>query len=298
MSTPTTPFATEAVPSASPTAAPRRRRVPRWSVGTWIAVGFGVLILGAAIFAGRVVPYDPTDIVGMPSQPPSGEHWGGTDSTGMDVFSRTVAAARIDVLIALCATVLATGAGVLVGMLIGMNEAGRGPLGLSARGISRGLDLLEAVPTIIISLVVVAFFGMSNVTMVIALAVILTPIQARLTRTEVLRVRTEAYLDAARQTGLGEVAVTLRHALPNSIRPALENSSVVFGITIVLTAALGFLGVGLPPPTPEWGSMITRGAGDAAVGRWWSAGFPAVALCVTVGTVSVLARRFILDRSR
>lgn len=298
MSAPTTHFASEPVPSAAPTEAPPRRRGPRWSVGTWIAVGFGVLILGAAIFAERVVPYDPTDIVGMPSQPPSGEHWGGTDSTGMDVFSRTVAAARIDVLIALFATVLATSAGVLVGMLIGMNEAGRGPLGLFARGISRGLDLLEAVPTIIISLVVVAFFGMSNVTMVIALAVILTPIQARLTRTEVLRVRTEAYLDAARQTGLGEVAVTLRHALPNSIRPALENSSVVFGITIVLTAALGFLGVGLPPPTPEWGSMITRGAGDAAVGRWWSAGFPAVALCVTVGTVSVLARRFILDRSR
>lgn len=293
-----TQFPNEPVAPASPTAAPRRRRGPRWSVGTWIAVGFGVLILGAAIFAARVVPYDPTDIVGMPSQPPSGEHWGGTDSTGMDVFSRTVAAARIDVLIALCATVLATSTGVLVGMLIGMNEARRGPLGLSARGISRGLDLLEAVPTIIISLVVVAFFGMSNVTMVIALAVILTPIQARLTRTEVLRVRTEAYLDAARQTGLGEVAVTLRHALPNSIRPALENSSVVFGITIVLTAALGFLGVGLPPPTPEWGSMITRGAGDAAVGRWWSAGFPAVALCVTVGTVSVLARRFIIDRNR
>lgn len=298
MSASPTHFASEPAPSAAPTQAPRRRRGPRWSVGTWIAVGFGVLILGAAIFAEWVVPYDPTDIVGMPSEPPSGEHWGGTDSTGMDVFSRTVAAARIDVLIALCATVLATSAGVLVGMLIGMNEAGRGPLGLSARGISRGLDLLEAVPTIIISIVVVAFFGMSNVTMVIALAVILTPIQARLTRTEVLRVRNEAYLDAARQTGLGEVAVTLRHALPNSIRPALENSSVVFGITIVLTAALGFLGVGLPPPTPEWGSMITRGAGDAAVGRWWSAGFPAVALCITVGTVSVLARRFILDRSR
>ena len=107
MSAPITHFASEPVPSAAPTETPRRRRGPRWSVGTWIAVGFGVLILGAAIFAEWVVPYDPTDIVGMPSQPPSGEHWGGTDSTGMDVFSRTVAAARIDVLIALCATVLA-----------------------------------------------------------------------------------------------------------------------------------------------------------------------------------------------
>ena len=136
MSAPTTQLATEPVAPAAPPETPRRRRGPRWSVGTWIAVGFGVLILGSAIFAEWVVPYDPTDIVGMPSQPPSGEHWGGTDSTGMDVFSRTVAAARIDVLIALCATVLATSAGVLVGMLIGMNEAGRGPLGLSARGIS------------------------------------------------------------------------------------------------------------------------------------------------------------------
>lgn len=275
---------------------PRRKRTRRLSVGDWIALSLGGLILFVAIFGPWITPYDPTDIVGRPSQAPSGEFWAGTDQTGMDVFSRTLAGTQIDVLIALFATVLATTAGITIGLLIGMNESRRDLVGLGARGGSRFLDLMEAVPVVIVSLVVVAFFGINQVTMVIALAIILTPIQARLTRTEVLKVRTEAYLDAARQAGMSEMAVTVRHVLPNSMRPALQNASVVFGLTIVLTAALGFLGVGMPPPTPEWGSMITRGAGDAGVGKWWSAGFPALALCLTVSVVAVLARRFVINR--
>lgn len=265
---------------------------------TMAALGLGSIIVLLALFGEWIAPHDPTTIVGLPSQPPSADHWGGTDQTGMDVFSRTLAGTRVDVLIALGATMLASTAGICIGLSIGMNEARRDALGFVGRGISRFLDLLEAVPTIITSLVVVAFFGVNQMTMILALAIILTPMQARLTRTEVLRVRTEAYLDAARQTGLNEFAVTVRHVLPNSIRPALQNASVVFGICIVLTAALGFLGVGLAPPTPEWGSMISRGASDAAVGKWWSAAFPAAALCLTVVTVSILARKAIARSMR
>lgn len=267
------------------------RRLAWPGTGTALALASAAVIVLCTVLGEWLAPYSATQIVGPPSHPPSGDFWLGTDQTGMDVFSRTIVAARIDVLIALSATTAATAAGVLAGLLIGMNESRRNLLGYLARGCSRFLDLLEAVPTIIVSLVVVAFFGINQVTLVVALAVILTPIQARLTRTEVLRVRTEAYLDAARQAGLSEFEVTRKHVLPNSVLPALQNSSVVFGITIVLTAALGFLGVGLPPPTPEWGSMITRGTGDAAVGKWWAATAPALALCITVATVSVLARR-------
>lgn len=270
----------------------RRSRRPRLGVLTWLAlVSAGVIVL-LALIGPYIGPYDPTDIVGRPSQPPSAQFWAGTDQTGMDVFSRTMAGTRIDVIIALASTAVATTVGVALGLIIGMNEAGRSLVGFLARGCSRFLDLMEAVPVVIISLVIVSFFGINTMTMIVALSIILMPIQARLVRTEVLRVRSEAYLDAARQAGLTEREIIVRHVLPNSTRPALQNTSVVFGITIVLTAALGFLGVGLAPPTPEWGSMITRGAGDAAVGKLWAAGVPSIALCITVATVSILARRF------
>ncbi|GAA4545929.1 ABC transporter permease [Pseudonocardia xishanensis] len=286
-------------PQAAPTTtadpvAPRTRRL---GVGSWIATGILALVLLAALVGPLLTPYDPTDVVGLPSRAPSAEHWGGTDSTGMDVFSRTLAGTRIDVVIAAMATLLATVLGIAVGLGVGMNESRRGPVGVLARGVSRLLDLLQAIPVVIIGLVVVSFFGTSTPTMIVALAVILMPIQARLTRSEVLRVRGDAYLDAARQAGRHELRLIVRHVLPNSVRPALLNVSVILGISIVLTASLGFLGVGLPPPTPEWGSMIAHGAGDAAVGKWWSAAFPAAALCVTVAASSVLTHRLTVDRT-
>jgi len=159
-------------------------------------------------------------------------------------------------------------------------------IGLVARGLSRSLDLLQAIPAVVIALALVAFFGTSILSMTVALTIILAPNQARLVRTEVLRVRSEAYLDAARMAGERELAITIRHVFPNSSWPALENASLVFGAAILLTATLGFLGVGLRPPTPEWGSMISTGASDAAVGRWWSALFPALAI---VGAVAAFA---------
>lgn len=243
-----------------------------------------------AIIGPWIAPHDPTSVVGGPSSSPSWEFWAGTDASGMDVFSRTLAGARIDVLIAAGVTILATVGGIILGLAIGMNESGFGPRGFIARGAARFLDLMEAVPTVIVALVVVSFFGTSSMTMIVTLALILAPIQARLVRTEVLRVRSDAYLDAGRQAGLSEIALVIRHVLPNSSIPALQNASVIFGLTIILTAALGFLGVGLPPPTPEWGSMITRGAGDAAMGKLWSAGVPALALCLTVASVAVVGR--------
>jgi peptide/nickel transport system permease protein len=186
---------------------------------------------------------------------------------------------------------ISTVAGIAVGLVIGMNESRGGVIGFAARGLSRGLDLVQAVPAVVIALALVAFFGTTIFSMTIALAVILGPNQARLVRTEVLQVRTEAYLDAARMAGERELTLTVRHVLPNASWPALENTTLVFGAAILLTATLGFLGVGLKPPTPEWGSMISTGASDAAVGRWWSALFPAVAIVIAVGAFSIAGQR-------
>jgi len=264
-----------------------------------LVLGLGLVALLLVAVAGPwVVPQDPTSVVGPPSNPPDGQFWAGTDQSGLDVFSRTVVATRVDVLIAAAVAVLATAAGVVIGLGVAMNESRPSVAGFAARAGARFLDLLEAVPTIVVGLVAVSFFGVTRPTLILALALIVTPMQARLVRTEALRVRSEAYLDAARQAGLGEVRLIVRHVLPNSVVPALQNASVLFGFAIILVAALGFLGVGLPPPTPEWGSMITDGAGDASTGRFWAAGFPAVALCLTVALISVLGARLSGTRRR
>jgi peptide/nickel transport system permease protein len=236
-----------------------------------------------------LIPMDPIRVVTRPGLAPGGEYLFGTDTAGMDVFSRTIVATRTNVIIAGLVAVGATVTGLVLGLLIGMNESRRGPIGVAARGMSRVIDLLQAVPAVVVAMVAVSFYGVDMVTLIATMALILAPNQARLVRSEVLRVREEAYLDAGRMGGLREGRLTVRHVLPNSSWPALENFPVVFAVGVVLTAALGFIGVGLPPPTPEWGSMIARGVSDGLVGRWWPSAFPALALALTVAGVSAAA---------
>jgi peptide/nickel transport system permease protein len=126
--------------------------------------------------------------------------------------------------------------------------------------------------------------------------VVLLPSQARVVRSETLRVRGEAYVEAARISGFSEPRLIVRHVLPNVSWPALENTTLQFGSAIFVVAALGFLGIGLPVPTPEWGSMISVGAPAAAVGRWWPALFPAAALALTVVCFAVLGHRLFSGR--
>jgi peptide/nickel transport system permease protein len=260
-----------------------------WPRLRWLRLLPAMLLLLLVAIGPLIVRYNPVRIAGPGSVAPDGRFWMGTDPSGLDVYSQVMTATRLNFTIAVLVMLLSTAAGIVVGLLIGMNESRRGPLGLAARGIGRFVDFAQAIPAIVIGLVMVSFFGASAMTLVVAIAMILTPIQARLVRIEVLKVRGEAFLDAARMAGTGEFALTWRHVLPNAARPAIANASVIFGVSIILTAALGFLGAGLPPPTPEWGSMIARGATDAAVGRWWSATFPFLALIFSVVAVSLAA---------
>jgi peptide/nickel transport system permease protein len=267
-----------AVAIAPPRALPDLRR--------WVpAIPFAVLLL-MAVIGPLLAPWDPESVVATPSSPPSAAHWFGTDTNGMDVLSRTLTAFRLDVAIALSVTVLATLAALVVGLVTGMNEARRGPVGMLARGGARGIDLLQAVPAMIGGLVLLSFFGRDPVVMVLSLALMTLPMQARLVRVEVLRVRSEGYVDAARMAGETEAALMRRHVLPNAAHAALENTSSIFGIAIIFCAGLGFLGVGIAPPTPEWGTMLSLGSTDAAVGRWWSALFPALALGLSVAAAA------------
>ncbi|MEV8547997.1 ABC transporter permease [Streptomyces sp. NPDC051572] len=287
---------TEPNPAESPGAEAATTEEPTRSRTLQKLASFGALVpallfLLLALVGPWITPWNPTEAVASPHVKPGASHWFGTDASGLDIFSRVLAAARNDIQIALTTAVIATVIGVALGLLIGMNESKGRLLGPSARFMARALDLMQAIPTVVIGLVLVAFFGASVRTLIISLAVILFPIQARLVRTEVLRVRSEAYLDAARMSGESEFRLTVRHVLPNSSWPALENSTVLFSVAILITSALGFLGVGLQPPTPEWGSMIAGGASDAAVGRWWSGLFPALAMTLCVVAYSNAGHR-------
>lgn len=255
----------------------------------FLRLGPAACVVLLAVSGPWIVAYDPTKVVGPTSSPPSAEFWFGTDTAGLDVYSQLVAAARLDLVMALAVIAIATGIGIVLGLLLGVNEADRGPLGLFSRGIARIIDFIQAVPAVIFGLVAVSFYGQHASTLVFAVGLALCPVQVRLVRTEVLRVRSEAYIEAARLSGLSEFELAVHHILPNSCWPAIENATVLFGTSIIIMWALGFIGVGLPPPIPEWGSMMSRGATDAAVGRWWSAGFPAAALALTVASVALAA---------
>ncbi|MWV48758.1 ABC transporter permease subunit [Rathayibacter sp. VKM Ac-2803] len=264
-----------------------RRRVLPHKVSVALRLAPFALVLILAVAGPSLAPLSATEVVGPNSQAPSAEHLAGTDSNGLDVLSRTLTAFQLDVAIALVVTAVATLGGIAIGLVSGMYDAGRGLLGFAARLLGRAVDLVQAIPVMIAGLVVVSFFGRNAMVITLSLAVVLLPFQARLTRTEVLRTRSDGYVDAARMSGESERRILIRHILRNSAGPAIENSSSVFGMAIIFSAALGFLGVGIPVPTAEWGSMLALGAPDAAVGRWWPVLFPAVALAFSVWAASL-----------
>ncbi|MDS1113436.1 ABC transporter permease [Gordonia westfalica] len=248
-------------------------------------IPFALLLL-LAVFGPMLAPQSATEVVGTPSTAPSGDHWFGTDSNGFDVLSRTLTAFRLDILIAIGVTVLATAVGIAIGSIAGMYGSKGGLLGAIAATLGRTIDLVQAMPVMIGGLVIVSFFGRNPVVIALALALVLMPFQGRLMRTETLRTRNDGFVTAARMSGESEFRILTRHVIPNSCAPVLENASAIFGMGIIFCAGLGFLGVGIPLPTAEWGNMLADGAADAAVGRWWPALFPVLALAYSVWAAS------------
>ncbi|MGW6035183.1 ABC transporter permease [Gordonia terrae] len=244
-------------------------------------IPFAIVLL-LALFGPMLAPQSATMVVGTPSTAPSAEHWFGTDSNGFDVLSRTLTAFRLDVLIAIGVTALATGVGIAIGTLAGMYGSRGGVLGVLAATLGRTIDLVQAMPVMIGGLVIVSFFGRNSVVIALALASVMMPFQGRLMRSEVLRTRSDGFVTAARMSGESESRILVRHVIPNACAPVLENASAIFGMAIIFCAGLGFLGVGIPVPAAEWGNMLADGAADAAVGRWWPALFPVLALAFSV----------------
>ncbi len=229
-----------------------------------------------AAFGESIAPYNPQVPVGPPSTPPCAEFWFGTDSSGLDVFSRVISAPRTDVTLAVTSAILSAALGTLIGLVAGFY---RGPL---SAFIMRVSDVLQAFPVVILAMVLVALSGRNLTNLIFALTFLYTPIFIRLTRTEVLTQRERSYVEAARALGNPGWKVALRHVLPNSLTPSLIQLSVTVGFGILLTAGLSFVGAGVRPPTPEWGLMIANEAPKLVLGEWWPSIFPGIAVSLTV----------------
>lgn len=250
------------------------------------ALGYAIvlLILLLALLAPWIAPFPPETADPLAFlQPPGWPHLMGTDATGMDVFSRVLWAPRIDLSIAILGTLLSAVAGSTLGALVGYYQASAGVVArFGAAFVMRAADVLQAFPVFVFAIALVAVFGQSLQSIVLAIAFVNTPIYLRLMRTQVMSVRTMRYVEAAWLTGLSDRRIIVRHVVPNAMAPVLAQLSVNVGWSVLLTAALSFIGAGVEAPTPEWGSMIAMGYQNIVTGHWWPSIFPGLALALTV----------------
>lgn len=235
-----------------------------------------------AIIGPYVAPFDTTAATSDVNQPPSGAHLFGTDASGFDIFSRVLAAPRIDVTIAVVATLLSLVLGSLIGLLASFFRGFAGEL------VMRTSDTVQAFPLFVLAIVVVVGFGRSYLVIVIVIALLNLPIYLRLIRAEVLTLRERTFVEAARATGDRGVSIAIRHVLPNAMTPGFAQASITFGFAIIITAGLSFIGAGVQPPTPEWGSMIAAGKDGIIIGQWWPSVFPGLAMSACVFGFAVI----------
>ncbi len=255
------------------------RTHPSFALG--YAIVLTVLLLAAA--APWIAPYPPeTADPAAFLQPPGWPHVMGTDATGMDIFSRVIWAPRIDLSIAILGTLLSASIGSVLGALVGYYQSA-GRLGRFGAGlVMRSADVLQAFPVFVFAIALVAVFGQSLQSIVLAIAFVNAPIYLRLMRGQVMSIRTMRYVEAAWLAGLSDARIIAQHVVPNAMAPVLAQLSVNIGWSVLLTAALSFIGAGVKAPTPEWGSMIAMGYQNVVTGHWWPSIFPGLALAVTV----------------
>lgn len=254
-------------------------RHPASALGTTIFIAFVLVALAGPWLA----PYgENQQIASDARQPPSARHWFGTDRLGRDVFSRVVLGARDILTLAGLGTVLAVVTGTTVGLLTGY----RG--GLFDEVISRALDSLLAMPALLLALLLLGTVGPSRNSILIVIVIVYTPIVARVVRSVVLGVKPKGFVEAARLQGESQARILFREILP-SVLPALAvEAALRFSYAIFLVSSLGFLGVGVQPPKPDWGLMVNEARGYVSQTPW-ALYFPAAAISVLVVGVNLMA---------
>lgn len=250
---------------------------------TALAFALFALIILTGIFGPLLVPYDPLATNSMRAlEPPSWDHWFGTDHLGRDVFSRVVVATRLDLIISVAAVSLSFVIGSLLGALAGFYG------GWTDRIVGRTLDTVMAFPLFVLAMGIVAAAGNTIENIIIATAIINLPFYARMVRAEVNIRRNAGFVQAARLSGNSELRVLSMQIFPNALPPIMVQLSLNMGWAILNAAGLSFIGLGVTPPTPEWGIMVAEGANFIVSGEWWLTLFPGAALMLAVFTFNLL----------
>ncbi len=253
-----------------------------------------VLVL-AALIGPFIVPYDPLASDTMSAlKPPSAAHWFGTDQLGRDIFSRVVVATRLDMAIAVFSVALVFAAGGIAGIAAGFFG------GWTDRIVGRICDTIMAFPLFVLAMGIVAALGNTVTNIVIATAIINFPLYARVARSEAAIRRQAGFVQAARLTGNSEWRILLTQILPNILPIMMVQMSLTMGYAILNAAGLSFIGLGVRPPTSEWGIMVAEGATFIVSGEWWIALFPGLALMFAVFCFNLLGDglRDIVDPQR
>ena len=259
-------------PSIARAAGAFARRNPISVVGGIV----GLLIIVVAIAAPLIAPFDPlkTDFRRM-TKPPDALHYFGTDQVGRDTLSRVVYGARTSLVVAFASVLLGTTVGSLWGVVSGYLG---GRFDLVSQRIS---EILQSFPDLILAMAISMAIGTGMPAVIVAIAITRIPFGNRVIRSVALTIRELSYVEAARAVGAPSLRVMALHVLPQCVAPYLVLATAHLGVAIVIEAALGFLGVGIPPPTPTWGNMLAESL-TSLVPHWWLVFFPGLAITVTV----------------
>jgi peptide/nickel transport system permease protein len=262
---------------------------------TGFAFALFLLFAIAAIFGPWIVPYDPlASNTTNALKPPSWQFWFGTDQLGRDIFSRVVVATRLDMTIAITSVALVFALGGISGIAAGYFG------GWIDIVVSRLADMIMAFPLFVLAMGIVAALGNTVTNIVIATAIINYPLYARIARAEANVRREAGFVMAARLSGNSEWRILFSQILPNVMPIMVVQMSLTMGYAVLNAAGLSFIGLGVRPPTPEWGIMVADGAGYIVSGEWWIALFPGLALMLAVFCFNLLGDglRDIVDPQR
>lgn len=267
----------------------RPRGWTRW-IGLGISSVFVALVLLAAFVPQALTSGDPLAVNPAAAlQPPSAAHIFGTDYVGRDLYTRVVYGASLSLQGSVIAVLIALVVGSLIGMLSGY-VGGAGRVGaLLDTAIMRIVDVILAIPGLLLSMTVVAALGFGTINVAIAVGVASVAVFARLMRAEVHRVRAMRYIEAARLVGSSRTRILFRHILPNSIGTALTLAALEFGGAILAFSALSFLGYGAQPPQPEWGSLVNDGR-QYMMTAWWLTTLPGLVIVLAVLSANRISR--------
>jgi len=243
-----------------------------------------VLLYVLTLVTPLIAPYDPSEqgnIILSRYLAPSLEHLMGTDKFGRDIFSRVLFGARISLSIGFIAVAISITLGTLIGAFAGYFG------GIVDGILMRFTDMMLSFPRLVLLIVVIALFEPNIYLVVVVLGLTGWMGTARLVRGEVLSLREREFVQAARALGMGDWRIIFRHVIPNTMAPVIVSATLGIGQTILTEASLSFLGLGVQPPTPSWGNMVSDGR-DALINAWWIATFPGIAIVVTVVAFNLL----------